>query len=299
MRAESPTGGQLLRFLVERAGVRGVFVRLDAAWEAIRSRQPYPAAVESLLGEAAAASALFTAHAKLEGRLSVQLRGTGALRTLFAECTSAGTLRGIARHEGEVEARPDSLRLAGDGAVLAITIESQPPGAGEPVRYQGLVGLDADRLAEAFEGYFRDSEQLPTRLLLASRGGVAAGLMLQQLPGGHGDEDGWPRCSALFDTLGEDELLALDAETLLWRLFHEEGIRLLDDQPLGFACGCSQARVEGMLVGLGREEALAAAEEAAAEITCEFCGQVYRLDRVEIEQLFRTSPPTPPPPGLH
>src|SRR5690606_25286859 len=128
------------------------------------------------------AAALFTGHAKIEGRLSVQLRGDGPVRTLFAECTAAGTLRGIAQVRPDAAPMPRDLRALGAEAVLAITIEN-PGGAGrEPVRYQGLVALASESLAGAFEDYFRQSEQLPTRLLLAADGHRAAGLMLQKLP---------------------------------------------------------------------------------------------------------------------
>ena len=178
----------LTRFLLQEAGVRGVRVHLDATWEEIRARSAYPTAIEELLGEACVAAALFTGHAKVDGRLSVQLRGSGPLRTLFAECTAAGTLRGIAQHDEDAPVSRD-LRELGDDAVLAITIENPGTGAREPVRYQGLVALESDTLAGAFEGYFRQSEQLPTRLLLGADRGRAAGLMLQKLPGDAGDED--------------------------------------------------------------------------------------------------------------
>src|SRR3546814_5552773 len=119
--------------------------------------------------------------------------------------------------------------------MLAITIENRGAAGREPLRYQGVVALEADDLATAFEQYFRQSEQLPTRLLLAADAGHAAGLMLQKLPGDEGDEDGWNRASALFDTLRPDELLQWPAETLLTSLFHEEGVRLLGAKPLRFA----------------------------------------------------------------
>src|SRR5690606_14093935 len=181
----------LTRFLLERAGVRGVRVRLADAWAQIRGRDDYPPAVAGMLGEATAAAALFTGHAKVDGRLSVQLRGQGRLRTLFAECTAEGTLRGIARLAGD-DPSPISrdLRQLGPGAMLAITIENRGQARGEPVRYQGIVALEADSLAAAFEQYFRQSEQLPTRLLLAADEHRAAGLMLQKLPGDAGDDDG-------------------------------------------------------------------------------------------------------------
>lgn len=279
---------QLGRFLLPHAGVRGVHVRLDEAWREIRSRADYPPAVVELLGEAAAAAALFTGHAKVDGRLSVQLRGDGALRTLFAECTAAGTLRGIAQlGAGEV---PRGLREAARGGVLAITIENAGKGGREPVRYQGLVALSANTLAGAFEDYFRQSEQLPTRLLLAADEHQATGLMLQKLPGDGGDADGWNRASLLFDTLDPGELLAQPAETTVHRLFHQDDPQWLDRRPLRFACSCSRERVAAMLVSLGREEVDAAVEagNGTAEVRCEFCGQSYRFGAAEAAALFST-----------
>ena len=277
---------RLTRFLIEGAGVRGVRVHLHDTWQQIRERSDYPAAAAELLGEAAAAAALFTGHAKVDGRLSVQLRGNGALRTLFAECTAAGTLRGIAQLDEDAGTVSRDLRGMGPDAMLAITIENPGLHGREPVRYQGLVGLESDSLAGAFEGYFRQSEQLPTRLLLAADERQAAGLMLQKLPGDEGDDDGWVRVGALFDTLSAGELLELPTDTLLTRLFHEDGIQLLGGKPLGFACSCSRERVEAMLVSLGQEEAEAAAADGEAEIRCEFCGQRYGFDRNQIAGLF-------------
>lgn len=272
-------------FMLEPSGVRGVLVHLDDAWQTIQARSPYPASVAERLGETCAAAALFTGHAKLDGRLSVQLRGTGALRTLFAECTAAGTLRGIA-HFSESLPAPLTPRAFGPGSVMAITIENLPPGGREMMRYQGMVGLDADHLAEAFEGYFAQSEQLPTRVLLAADGQRAAALMLQMLPQGHGDADGWTRCSALFDTLSGPELLELSSETLLFRLFHEENVSLLGQRPLSFACSCSRARVEDTLRGLGEAEMLAASRDGLTEVHCDFCGQGYQFSDDQVQGLF-------------
>src|SRR5690606_20026732 len=239
----------LNRFLLPEAGVRGVHVRLHDTWREIGARGDYPANIRELLGEAVAAAALFTGHAKIEGRLSVQLRGEAALRTLFAECTAEGAAAGDSR----------DLRELAPGATLAITIENPALSGGDPVRYQGLVPLESDALSGAFEDYFRQSEQLPTRILLAATGDQAAGLMLQKLPGDSDrDHDGWTRASALFDTLGSDELLGLPFDALLHRLFHEEQPQSLGDRPLHFACSCSRERVSAMLQALGQDEALAA-----------------------------------------
>ena len=288
---------RLTRFIIEAAGVRGVHVHLDETWQQIRGRVDYPDAVASLLGQACAASALFTGHTKVDGRLSVQLRGERGLRTLFAECTGAGTLRGIAQlaEDGDIDT---DLRAMGENAVLAITIENPSRGDREPIRYQGLVSLQADTLAEAFEDYFVRSEQLPTRLLLAASGPRASGLMLQKLPGDVGDDDGWARTVALFDTLGADELLATDPEVITRRLFHEDGVQMLGERPLRFGCSCSRERVASMLESLGPEEARAAlADHGEARVRCEFCGETYRFSSSQIDALFGTRDPTMPSPG--
>ena len=287
---------RLVRFLLEDAGVRGVHVRLDDTWAEIGERASPPAAIAGLLGEAVAAAALFTGHIKVDGRLSVQLRGQGALRTLFAECTAAGTLRGIATlAEGVADDDPAlsaDLGTFGDGALLAITVENPGARGQEPHRYQGLVGLDAPRLSQAFEAYFDRSEQLPTRLLLAADGTRAAGLMLQKLPGDAGDLDGWERASALFDTLGTAELLDTPVDLLLHRLFHEEGVAALGERPLRFACSCSRDRVSAMLESLGEAESreAAAGHGGLVEVRCEFCGETYRFTGDDLDRLFSPRP---------
>ena len=289
----------LTRFLIDSTQVRGALVSLDRSWADVRGRSDYPAPVQRLLGEAAAAAALFVGHVKVDGRISLQLRGTGALRTLFAEATSAGTLRGIARVQPPVPAQL-GLGDLGEGSMLAITIETRPPGQREMHRYQGLVGLDADTLDDALTHYFLQSEQLPTALLLAADGDRAAGLLLQRLPGVEGDADGWTRVQALFDTLSPAELLAGPDHELLWRLFHEDGVRVLSEQSLEFGCSCSRARVEDMLRGLGHDEASAAAETGEALIHCEFCGREYTFSPAAINELFtlEPTPNAPPAPGL-
>lgn len=286
----------LARFLLPDAGVRGVHVHLDASWQKILSHASYPPNAAELLGEASVASALFTGHTKVDGRLSIQLRSNTAMRTLFAECTAAGTLRGIAQLAEGGDA-PRDLSSFGDDALLAITIENPGLDPREPQRYQSLVGLSAPSLDEAFEDYFRQSEQLPTRLLLAADGDRAAGLLLQKLPGDEGDQDGWSRASALFETLGKQELLNVPAHELLHRLFHEENPELLGERPLQFGCSCSRERVESMLQSLGEVEARAAAEPTGAvEIRCEFCGQEYHFPLTEFGILFREAVVSAPAP---
>jgi molecular chaperone Hsp33 len=150
-----------------------------------------------------------------------------------------------------------------------------------------MVALDSDSLAGAFEDYFRQSEQLPTRLLLVSDGDRASGLMLQKLPGDSGDEDGWTRVNALFDTLTVRELQDWPVGSLLHRLFHQDDARILGQRPLAFGCSCSRERVAAMLQSLGEDEAMAAAADGVAVIRCEFCGLQYHFDADQIAELFK------------
>ncbi|GLQ88112.1 Hsp33 family molecular chaperone HslO [Dyella flagellata] len=278
----------LHRFVLERAGVRGVIVRLGAAWREVAGRAEYPAQLLDLLGQTLAASALLTGNIKFEGALSVELKSQGALRLLFAECTDAGRLRGLARWSAEELPEPLSLSELPQ-AIMAITIGQAERGQ----RYQGLVDLRHPELAAALENYFQQSEQLPARFVLAADGQHAVGLMLQKLPGegGHDaqqDEDGWPRVEHLTATLGRDELLSTSSEQLLYRLYHEETVRLFKPRPLAFGCSCSRERVEAMLRSLGRAEieATLEAQQGTIEVTCEFCARTYHFDRVDAEHLL-------------
>lgn len=286
----TPDNDFLHRFLLPGAGVRGVLVHLDDTWRHIRARADHAEAVTRLLGQAAAAAALFTGHAKVDGRLSIQLRGNGSLRTLFAECTAAGTVRGIVQAAEGLDP-PQGLQDLGADPILAITIENPSPRGRDPQRYQGLVPLEGADLATAFQRYFAQSEQLPTRLLLAADGRRAAGLMLQKLPGDEGDADGWNRAGALFDTLAEAELLECSGAELVHRLFHEEAPQGLGGHGLRFGCSCSRERVAGMLQSLGAEEALAAVAAGMVQVRCEFCGESYAFTDAEVTGLFHPSRP--------
>lgn len=292
----SLTDDVLHRFMLEKAGVRGVFVRLGASWREIASRAEYPEALRDTLGQTVAASALLTGNIKFDGSLSLEFKSQGAVRLLFSECTDRGRLRGLARFDAD--ALGEAVNLASmDDEMLAITV-----GSAERGRYQGIVDLaNSANIGEALEGYFSRSEQLPTRILLAADGERAVGLMLQPVPGegGHSaaeeDADAWERIGMLTSTLGTAEMLETLPEDLLYRLYHEETVLLYEPKSLAFGCTCSRERVEGMLRNLGREEVEATLEERNGEIevVCEFCATKYLFDRVDAGQLL-TEGDTPP-----
>jgi len=295
----------LRRFMFEHAPVRGEIVRLEESWRALLTRQDYPPAVRALLGEAMAASALLASTLKFDGLLTLQIQGEGALNLLVAQCANDLTVRGLAKWRGD-DPRGTLAELTGGGR-LAITIERSE----RRERYQGIVLADTGTLAACIEAYFAQSEQLPTRLWLAADGDVAAGMLLQQMPGDGGDDDGeqaaepqtpdavgpeaWRRAILLADTLSSEELLSVGSTELLRRLFHEEHVRLMDHRPVQFRCSCTRDRVESALRLLGRAElADLLSAEGQIEVRCEFCNKAYALDAVDMEQLLAVDVASPP-----
>ena len=276
----------LYRFLFEDFGVRGEFVRLGATWRAIRERRDYPPRVAGALGRAVAAVTLLSATIKFRGALVLQLQGDGLVRSLVAQASDRRTVRGIARYDAGA---PPDAPLFGQ-ARLVLSAESP---SGE--RYQGIVPVEGEDVAAGLAQYFERSEQLPTRLWLAADAGHAAGLFLQRMPGDAGDEENWSRVTALAETVSESELLTLDVETLLHRLFHEETLRLFEPEPVAFRCGCSREKVGEMLAAMGEGEVTQMLDETGTiEVQCEFCGQAYRFDAVDAARLFRPAGSEPP-----
>lgn len=274
----------LQRFVFDQAPISGRIVHLDATWRAVLERREYPEPVRNLLGEFMAAAALLTSTLKFEGRLVIQAQGHGPVKLLVVECSSERTLRGLAQWEGDV---PDGslVGLLGDGR-LVITIE---PRKGKE-RYQGIVELTGRSVAEALENYFTRSEQLATRLWLAANSEQATGFMLQQLPGGHVEDESWNRATHLAATLTATELLDLPVPKLLHRLYHEDDIRLFSGAPMSFRCSCSRERVEGVLRMLGQDEVRSIiTERGSVDVDCEFCGGHYGFDPVDCEQLLASS----------
>lgn len=273
------------RFLFEEADVRGETVHLDTAYREILAIHEYAPGVSRLLGEFLAASVLLATNLKFEGRLTLQVRSSGEIPLLMAECDDQLRIRGIARGAEQATAT-DNGQLLTDGQ-LAITID---PTNGQ--RYQGVVILDEGGLAASLDAYFEQSEQLKTRIWLAADGARAAGLLLQQLPDQLTREpearlEQWERYSSLAATVEPRELVELDAGGLLYRLYHDEKVRLFDPADVQFYCSCSVERSRNALSVLDRaeiEEILT--ESGVITVDCEFCNQQYRFERGDLGALL-------------
>ncbi|WP_047258179.1 Hsp33 family molecular chaperone HslO [Chromobacterium subtsugae] len=274
---------KLQRFLFDGAPVRGALVRLDGAWQQVLSRRAYPQALKTILGEMMAASVLMAANLKFDGTLILQIHGSGALKLAVVECNNDRTVRATAKWEGELEGKP-LAELLGSGGRFVLTLE---PRLDKNQTWQGIVALEGESVGEMLENYMRRSEQLDTALVLASGDDAAAGMLLQRLPEGHGEAEGWQRIQVLGRTLKSEELLTLDAEDILHRLFHEEEVRVFEQESVSFNCNCSRERVGGMLTMLGGEEVGSVLlEQGSVEIVCDYCNQHYVFDEEDVTQLF-------------
>jgi molecular chaperone Hsp33 len=324
---------ELHKFIFDGLPVRGQLVRLTDAWQDLLRRRaantqsgPYAPPVAEMLGEMAAAAVLMQGNIKFDGALVMQIAGDGPVKVAVAEVQSDLRLRATASVVGAVPAGArlaDLVNASGQGR-CAITLD---PGSRQPGRqpYQGVVplvdegGAPLTSLAGVIEHYMRQSEQLDTTLVLAADEQVAAGLLLQRLPvqgeanlsqsqvareddAGQPAEDDYRRLAILARSLQREELLGLDADTILRRLFWEEKLLrfapLQGDEGPRFACSCSRARMATMLQGLGRAEADSIlAEQGRIEVGCDFCGQQEHFVAVDIGRLFTPAAQQSPQPG--
>jgi molecular chaperone Hsp33 len=306
--------------------VRGIIVRLTDAWtEVMRRREdntatgPWPPEVAELMGQMAAAGALMQSNIKFNGSLVLQIFGDGPVKVAVAEVQPDLSLRATAKVVGLVPAgaRLSQMVNVHNQGRCAITLDPRDKFPGQQP-YQGVVPLHGDRrekierLSEVLEHYMLQSEQLDTKLVLAADEKVAAGLLIQRLPvEGEGnlagslvsranedaigaDED-YNRIATLAASLTAQELLELDVDTVLRRLFWEEKLLRFPPQTPRFACSCSRERVAGMIRSLGREEADSIlAERGDIEVGCEFCGHQYRFDAIDAARLFASPGDQPP-----
>ena len=281
-------------FQIEGWPVRGRLVRLGSTIDAILSAHAYPEPVAALLGEACALAALIGSSLKFEGRLIVQAQGDGPVRYVVADYDTSGGLRGYCRFDADEVAavsggflRPGAKTLLGDGLFM-MTVDQ----GADMDRYQGMTDIQGETLALCAEQYFAQSEQTPTRVRLAvgqadTGEGLkwrAGGILIQAIAGDESrgeTEEAWNHVRALFETTGEDELIDPTVPTtlLLWRLFNEDGVRLLDEKPMRAFCRCSQDRIGAVLGSFSAEEVAEMVEpDGKIAVTCEYCSRMYRLE---------------------
>ena len=280
-KTQERAGNYSRRFLFENADIRGETVQLGTAFSEIIAVHQYAPGVSRLLGELLAAAVLLRSTLKFEGKLVLQARSQGQVPLLMAECDSAGAIRGIARG-AELATATHFDQLLGNGS-LAITVDPQ-----RGQRYQGIVDLAGNSLAESLDAYFQQSEQLGTRFWLAADAHRASGLLLQQLPAQVTADSlerrqQWEHACALAATIQPQELLGLSTEALLYRLYHEDPLRLFEPNPLQFRCSCSRERTLQALSAIGATEVGSLLEEMGSiTMDCEFCNQQYRYQREDL-----------------
>lgn len=284
---------QLHRYLFENYAVRGELVTVSGSLQHILENHDYPQPVKMILGELLVATSLLTATLKFAGDITVQLQGDGPMSLAVINGNNKQEMRGVARVQGDVPEDADLKTLIGNG-YLVITIA---PEEGE--RYQGVVGLEGDTLAECLEDYFMRSEQLPTRLFirtgLVDGKAAAGGMLLQVLPAQDTQANDFEHLATLTDTIKLEELTTLPANDVLWRLYHEEEVTLYDPQDVVFKCTCSRERCAGALRTLPDEEIDSIlAEEGEIDMHCDYCGNHYLFNSMDIAEIRNNASPADP-----
>ena len=278
------------RFLFDNTDIRGEITSLDSSFREALTAHNYPLPVRALLGELVAAAVLLSSTLKFEGVMSLQAKGDGPLSLLMVECTDQKTFRALARWEGELKGEGLSSLLGLGQMVMTVD-----PHKGN--RYQGIVPLHHESLAESLKQYFEQSEQLPTRFWLTSNGDQCRGMLLQAMPASVETEadkrdESWSRITMFADTVKDQEMLELGTETLLNRLFLEEAVRVFDADPVSFSCNCSRQRSARIIQGLGREEVESiVAEQGQLAMDCQFCSQQYIFDASDVQDIFENREP--------
>ena len=277
------------RFLFEHLDIRGAVVHLGDAWQQMQDGRDYQPTVAQLLGETAAVTALIGAQLKQPGRLTLQLRGNGPIQLLVMDCNEQLQMRGMARSNPVVLPAPvPELLGAHQGGQLMLSLDQ--PNARHP--YQSFVPLVGDSIAAIFEHYLEQSEQQPSRLFVTAATRGAACLFLQKMPDADArDADGWHRLTQLAATVKPTELLDLDAEALLRRLFHEEveahGVRIYDPAPVVYHCPEDWTKVRDMIRSLGRDDAeTIVREHGEILIRDDICNREYRFSPEDVSELF-------------
>ncbi|MDC9592947.1 Hsp33 family molecular chaperone HslO [Xenorhabdus sp. IM139775] len=276
---------QLHRFLFASHSVRGELVSVSETYQRMLENHHFPQPVQQLLGELLVATSLLTATLKFNGDITVQIQGDGPVKLAVINGNNLQQMRGTARIDGEVNAASSLHDMIGKG-YMVITVT---PTEGE--RYQGVVALEGHTLAECLDVYFRQSEQLPTRLFIRTGmqdGKLAAGgMLLQILPGAQeSSENTLDHLVQLTATIKGEELFTLDAKEILHRLYHEEDVTLYEPQPVEFRCTCSHQRCADTLVILPEADIQDILHnDGKIDMECEFCGMHYIFNEKDISEI--------------
>jgi molecular chaperone Hsp33 len=266
-------------FGFESLPVRGALIHLSRAWRRMLRDHDYDAILTETLGHAAAATGLVAQSLKFDGAVTLQILGGSALQMLVMQVTSELDIRGMAAVTDNAGAS-DFADLTRN-AKCAVTVDS----GGKP--YQGIVEIDEFSLAASLEHYFARSMQVPSHIALVADDDVAAGILLQQVPGERIDPDDWLRLRLLVQTLTVGDFEREAGLQLIGKLFAEDDVRVYEPRPVEFRCRCTAARTEDVLRMLGEDEARdTLAEQGRIEVTCEYCGRRRHFDAVDVERLF-------------
>ena len=279
------------RFLFDDLDIRGAVVRLDAVWQQLLAKREYPPRIIELLGQMSATTVLLADNLKQPGRLTIQLRGNGPVSLLVIDCSETLNLRCMAQIGETIGGNTSLVELLGHGQLmLSLELDSMR----EP--YQSVVPITGHTISEVFEHYLAQSEQLASRFFLAASPHGVGGLFIQKMPTtDQRDPDGWERIESLAATVKPEELLSLDSETLLTRLFHEETVRVFTAAEITHHCPMDWEKVRNMLRTLGREDVYGALKEnGAIVIRDDLANHEYRFDKAAIDELFSNVPETPP-----
>lgn len=280
----------LQRFMFEHAEIRGEIIHLEQSYQTIMGQQDYPPMVKHLLGEALMSCALLTGSLQFEGEVSLQFHGNQDLPLLLVQCDHLLNLRGFAKFEPNQ--KDEAYAKAFLNGKMSLLINPYQ----KTQAYQSIVPLSSTSMAENLMNYFAQSEQISTRIWLAVTDEKTAGMLLQLLPTQNQEEreNFWEYATQIGETLTEEELLNLDNETILHRLYHETEVRLFPERSLRFKCRCTVEKMKQVLTVLGEQDIQALVQEkGSVDIQCEFCNRQYSFDPIDITFLFKTESADP------
>ncbi len=272
------------RFLFKELNIRGQHIQLTSSWQEMIAERHYPANIISLLGELTAITCMLASNLKHEGKVTIQIQGAGPVNLLVVEASNKLQIKGVAKTSGKVKDSYNLDQLLGDGKIL-VTLENTLTDSS----FQSYIPREANTISGVFEAFLTQSDQQPSKLWLAADKNGIGGIMIQKLPAtANIDEDGWNRIAIISSTLSDEEIINLDAETLIHRLFHEELIELFAGATIKYHCPKDNKKIETMLLSLGKEECLKIiAEQGEIVIHNEMCNFYARYNQEDISKLFK------------